>query len=99
MRSIRLRDEDGEVARDVLDSMLSRVVPTPSHIKLIRARIYTHNGRLARYFARGAFCWPATRPLGTHSTWVGSSISSRVAFVVPICSIRMKQSAGGAPVR
>ena len=45
--------EDGEVPRDVLDNMLSRVVPAPSRIKLIRARIYTHNGRLARRFREG----------------------------------------------
>jgi len=45
--------EDGEVPRDVLDSMLLRVVPTPSSINLIRARIYTHNGRLARHFRKG----------------------------------------------
>ena len=42
--------EDGEVPRDVLDKMLSRVLPNPSRINLIRARIYTHNGRLAQRF-------------------------------------------------
>lgn len=42
--------EDGEVPRDVLDRMMARVLPYPARINLIRARVYTHNGRLAARF-------------------------------------------------
>jgi 3-(3-hydroxy-phenyl)propionate hydroxylase len=45
--------KDGEVPRDVLDKMLARVMPHPEKIDLIRARIYTHNGRLAAQFRKG----------------------------------------------
>ena len=45
--------EDGEVPRDVLNGMLARVLPDPTRIKLIRARVYTHNGRLAERFRQG----------------------------------------------
>jgi 3-(3-hydroxy-phenyl)propionate hydroxylase len=45
--------EDGEVPREVLNSMLARVIPEPERINLIRARIYTHNGRLAERFRGG----------------------------------------------
>jgi 3-(3-hydroxy-phenyl)propionate hydroxylase len=44
--------KDGEVPRDVLDKMLARVMPHPEKIDLIRARIYTHNGRLAAQFRK-----------------------------------------------
>lgn len=45
--------EDGEVPRDVLDRMMARVLPDPTRINLIRARVYTHNGRLAERFRVG----------------------------------------------
>ena len=45
--------EDGEVPRDVLNKMMARVLPDPERINLIRARIYTHNGRLAARFRKG----------------------------------------------
>jgi 3-(3-hydroxy-phenyl)propionate hydroxylase len=45
--------EDGEVPRDVLNKMMARVIPHPDRIDLIRARIYTHNGRLAASFRKG----------------------------------------------
>jgi 3-(3-hydroxy-phenyl)propionate hydroxylase len=45
--------EDGEVPRDVLNKMLKRLIPYPDRIDLIRARIYTHNGRLAASFRKG----------------------------------------------
>ena len=45
--------EDGEVPRDVLDEMLARVLPDPTRINIIRARVYTHNGRLAESFRQG----------------------------------------------
>ena len=45
--------EDGEVPRDVLNTMMARVLPDPTRINLIRARIYTHNGRLAERFREG----------------------------------------------
>ena len=45
--------EDGQVPRDVLNKMLARVMPHPEQINLIRARIYTHNGRLAAQFRKG----------------------------------------------
>ena len=45
--------EDGVVPRDVLNAMLAHVMPHPERINLIRARIYTHNGRLAASFRQG----------------------------------------------
>jgi 3-(3-hydroxy-phenyl)propionate hydroxylase len=45
--------EDGEVPRDVLNTMMARVLPDPERINLIRARVYTHNGRLAERFRKG----------------------------------------------
>ena len=42
--------DDGEVPRDVLNAMMARVLPDPARINLIRARVYTHNGRLAERF-------------------------------------------------
>ena len=42
--------QDGEVPRDVLNAMMARVLPDPARINLIRARVYTHNGRLAERF-------------------------------------------------
>ena len=42
--------EDGEVPREVLNKMMARVLPDPARINLIRARVYTHNGRLAARF-------------------------------------------------
>ncbi len=42
--------EDGQVPRDVLNKMLARVVPDPDRLNVIRARVYTHNGRLAERF-------------------------------------------------
>ena len=44
--------EDGEVPREVLDRMMARVLPDPGRINLIRARVYTHNGRLASHFRK-----------------------------------------------
>jgi 3-(3-hydroxy-phenyl)propionate hydroxylase len=44
---------DVDIPRDVLDKMLARVMPDPKRINLIRARIYTHNGRLASTFRKG----------------------------------------------
>ncbi len=41
---------DGTVPRELLNQMLSRVMPEPERINLIRARVYTHNGRLADRF-------------------------------------------------
>ena len=45
--------DDGEVPRDVLNKMLARVLPDPARINIIRARVYTHNGRLADRFRKG----------------------------------------------
>jgi 3-(3-hydroxy-phenyl)propionate hydroxylase len=45
--------EDGEVPREVLNDMMARVIPYPDRIDLIRARVYTHNGRLAATFRKG----------------------------------------------
>lgn len=45
--------EDGEVPREVLNRMMARVIPYPDRIDLIRARVYTHNGRLAASFRKG----------------------------------------------
>ena len=42
--------EDGAVPREVLNKMLARVVPDPTRLNIIRARVYTHNGRLAHSF-------------------------------------------------
>lgn len=45
--------EGTEVPRDVLNGMLAKVVPDPAKIDLIRARVYTHNGRIASQFRAG----------------------------------------------
>jgi 3-(3-hydroxy-phenyl)propionate hydroxylase len=45
--------EDGALPRDVLNKMLKRVLSDPTRINLIRARVYTHNGRLAERFRVG----------------------------------------------
>jgi 3-(3-hydroxy-phenyl)propionate hydroxylase len=45
--------EDGTLPRDVLNKMLKRVLSDPTRINLIRARVYTHNGRLADRFRVG----------------------------------------------
>lgn len=45
--------EDGEVPPHLLKSMLSMVVPDPERVELIRARVYTHNARLAARFREG----------------------------------------------
>lgn len=49
---------DGEakgdtVSPEMLERMLSSVLPDPRNIDLIRARVYTHNGRLAERFRAG----------------------------------------------
>ena len=44
---------DGQVPRDVLNNMLARVVPDPARLNIIRARVYTHNGRIAEHFRKG----------------------------------------------
>ena len=44
--------DDGNVPRDVLNKMLARVLPDPARINIIRARVYTHNGRLADRFRK-----------------------------------------------
>ncbi len=49
---------EGEASQDVLNSellrkLLSRVLPDPSKAEPIRARVYTHNGRLAQQFRKG----------------------------------------------
>jgi 3-(3-hydroxy-phenyl)propionate hydroxylase len=47
-------ESDGEtVPRDILDKMMAKVVPDPKTADLIRARIYTHNARLAEKFRSG----------------------------------------------
>lgn len=45
--------ENDEVPRDLLNAMLSKVVADPGSIDLIRARIYTHSGRIAQRFRSG----------------------------------------------
>ena len=45
--------EGDEVPREMLESMLANVVAKPKDIDLIRARIYTHNARLASTFRKG----------------------------------------------
>lgn len=45
--------DNGEVPRDVLNKMMARVLPDPARINLIRARVYTHNGRIADHFRNG----------------------------------------------
>jgi len=45
--------EGDEVPRDILQSMLAKVVPDPARIDLIRARVYTHNSRMAKNFKVG----------------------------------------------
>jgi 3-(3-hydroxy-phenyl)propionate hydroxylase len=45
--------EDGEIPRDVLNGMMAKILPDPRSIRLLRARIYTHNGRLAERFRQG----------------------------------------------
>jgi 3-(3-hydroxy-phenyl)propionate hydroxylase len=45
--------EGDEVPRDILESMLAKVVPDPARIDLIRARVYTHNSRMAKNFKTG----------------------------------------------
>jgi 3-(3-hydroxy-phenyl)propionate hydroxylase len=42
-----------EVPHDILQSMLAKVVPDPARIDLIRARVYTHNSRMAKTFKVG----------------------------------------------
>lgn len=44
---------DGEVPPHLLKAMLSMVVPDPDRVELIRARVYTHNARLAARFRQG----------------------------------------------
>ncbi|WP_334176686.1 bifunctional 3-(3-hydroxy-phenyl)propionate/3-hydroxycinnamic acid hydroxylase [Pseudoxanthobacter sp.] len=49
---------DGEAEGDVLppemlQRMLQKVLPDPARIDMIRARIYTHNARLAKQFRKG----------------------------------------------
>jgi 3-(3-hydroxy-phenyl)propionate hydroxylase len=45
--------EGDDVPRDILESMLAKVVPDPARIDLIRARVYTHNSRIAKNFKTG----------------------------------------------
>jgi 3-(3-hydroxy-phenyl)propionate hydroxylase len=45
--------EGDEVPRDILEAMLAKVVPDPARIDLIRARVYTHNSRMAKNFKTG----------------------------------------------
>lgn len=45
--------DDGELPRELLNLMLAGVLPDPTRINLVRARIYTHNGRLAEHFRQG----------------------------------------------
>ncbi|GLR66956.1 3-(3-hydroxy-phenyl)propionate/3-hydroxycinnamic acid hydroxylase [Acidocella aquatica] len=42
-----------DVPREILESMMAKVVPDPKNIDLIRARVYTHNARLASTFRKG----------------------------------------------
>jgi 3-(3-hydroxy-phenyl)propionate hydroxylase len=45
---------EGEtVPRDILDQMMAKLVPDPKTVDLIRARVYTHNARLAAKFRVG----------------------------------------------
>ena len=46
-------EKSNEVPRHILDQMLAKVLPDPSGIDLIRARVYTHNARIARSFRKG----------------------------------------------
>jgi 3-(3-hydroxy-phenyl)propionate hydroxylase len=48
-----LFDGEGEgdsVSPETLRAMLAKVVPNPDNVDMIRARVYTHNGRLAARF-------------------------------------------------
>jgi len=47
-------EADGnDVPRELLDRMLGRVLPDPARVNIIRARVYTHNGRIAERFREG----------------------------------------------
>ena len=45
--------EGDDVPREILEAMLAKVVSDPKNIDLIRARVYTHNARLASAFRKG----------------------------------------------
>ncbi|UMX69650.1 hypothetical protein MJ585_16485 [Klebsiella pneumoniae] len=58
--------------------LLSKVLPDPDRVELIRQRVYTHNARLAERCTTGC-CWPAMVRVHIMPVWQGQGIQQRHA--------------------
>ena len=69
--------EDGEqmLAPDKVKTLLSRHVPDPDRLNVIRARVYTHNSRVAQSFVIGRVCLAGD---AAHITppWIGQGLNA-----------------------
>lgn len=69
--------EDGEqmLAPDQVQALLKGHVPHPERLKIIRARVYTHNSRVAGEFVHGRVCLAGD---AAHITppWIGQGLNA-----------------------
>lgn len=71
--------EDGEqmLAPDKVRELLARHVPNPERLNVIRARVYTHNSRVAQQFVVGRICLAGD---AAHITppWIGQGLNAGI---------------------
>ena len=69
--------EDGEqmLQPAQVQRLLGQHVPDPSRLNVIRARVYTHNSRVARHFVQGRICLAGD---AAHITppWIGQGLNA-----------------------